>query len=243
MNAELECEQTLLVQADFDGELDAADAFAINRHRAHCPACTRAYEALGRSRDAARKAERFEAPPMLRARVLKHARPGNSRFALWMSAAFVSGAAAACALLIVGVPSSMRTTDALIDRHVRAMQSPQHQLDIVSTEHHVVKPWFDGQITFSPPVKDLARAGYPLRGARVDVLDGRSIAVLVYQAERHTIDLFVWPLNEHSKAASASAERGFNVRRWTSAAMELTAVSDLNDRELDDFVSRWQTER
>jgi len=243
MSAELECEQVLLVQADFDGELDTAEAFAINRHRAHCPACTHAYEALCKSRDATRKAERFEAPRLLRARVLKHAKPRGSRVAFSISAALVGAAAAASVLLIVGVPSSLTTTDALIDRHVRALQSPEHLLDVVSTEHHVVKPWFDGQLSFSPPVKDLAVTGYPLRGGRVEVLNGRSIAVLVYQAGRHTIDLFVWPLGEQSKSVSANAERGFNTRRWTSAAMELTAVSDLNERELDDFVSRWQMER
>jgi anti-sigma factor RsiW len=243
MSTEFECEQVLLVQADFDGELDAAAAFAINQHRARCDACTRAYETLSKTSDAARKGERFEAPPTLRARVLKHARPRTSYVALWISSALVGAAAAACALLFVGAPWSMTTTDTLIDRHVRAMQTPQHLLDIVSTEHHVVKPWFDGQLSFSPPVKDLAHTGYPLRGGRVDVLNGRSIAVLAYQAGQHTIDLFVWPLGEQPKSASANAERGFNIRRWTTAAMELTAVSDLNERELDDFVARWQMER
>ena len=230
MSAELECEQVLLVQADFDGELDTAEAFAINQHRAHCPACTRAYETLRKTSDATRRASRFEAPPLLRARALKHAKVRNSRVVNWISGAAVGAAVAASALLLVGAPSSLTTTDALIDSHVRAMQSPQHLLDIVSTEHHVVKPWFDGQLSFAPPVKDLAPSGYPLRGGRVDVLNGRSIAVLVYQAGRHTIDVFVWPIGEQPKSVGANTERGFNTRRWTSAAMELTAVSDLNER-------------
>jgi anti-sigma factor RsiW len=242
MSAELECEQVLLVQADFDAELDATASVAINQHRAQCSACTRAYEMLRKTSDSARKASRFEAPPLLRARVLKHAKVRDSRVVSWIFGAAVGAAVAASVLLLVGAPSSLTTTEALIDSHVRALQSPQHLLDIVSTEHHVVKPWFDGQLSFSPPVKDLALAGYPLRGGRVDVLNGRSVAVLVYQAGRHTIDLFVWPLGEQPKAVGTNGERGFNARRWPSAAMELTAVSDLNERELDDFVSRWQME-
>jgi len=242
MSAELECEQALLVQADFDGELAAAEAFAINQHRAHCATCARSYETLRKSRDATRRAARFEAPELLRARVLKRANVRKPRIAFWMSGALV-GAAAASALLLLGVPASMTTTDALIDSHVRALQSPQHLLDVVSTEHHVVKPWFDGQLSFSPPVKDLAPAGYPLRGARVDVLNGQSVAVLVYEAGRHTIDLFVWPQGVQQQAVRGRAERGFNTRQWTSAGMELTAISDVNPDELDAFVSRWQTER
>jgi len=242
MSAELECEQTLLVQADFDGELAAAEAFAINQHRAHCATCVRAYETLLKTRDATRRAARFEAPALLRARVLKRASIRKSRIAFWMSGALV-GAAAASALLLLGGPASMTATDALIDSHVRALQSPQHLLDVVSTEHHVVKPWFDGHLSFAPPVKDLAPTGYPLRGGRVDVLNGRSVAVLVYEAGQHTIDLFVWPQGEQQRAVRGSAERGFNTRQWTSAGMELTVISDVNADELDTFVSRWQTAR
>jgi len=241
MSAELECEQALLVQADFDGELAAAEAFAINQHRAQCAGCTRAYETLRTAREATRRATRFEAPELLRARVLKRANTRKSRVAFWMSGALV-GAAAASALFVLGIPGSMTTTDALVDSHVRALQSSQHLLDVVSTEHHVVKPWFDGQLSFSPPVKELAPAGYPLRGARVDVLNGQSVAVLVYEAGRHTIDLFVWPQGAQPRAARGKAERGFNTRQWTSAGMELTAVSDVNPAELDAFVRRWQME-
>lgn len=242
MSAELDCEQALLVQADFDGELAAAEAFAINQHRAQCAGCTRAHETLRKAREATRAATRFEAPELLRARVLKSASTRKPRVAFWMSGALV-GAAAASALFMLVIPASIAPRDALIDSHVRALQSPEHLVDIVSTEHHVVKPWFDGRLSFSPPVKDLASAGYPLRGARIDVLNGQSVAVLVYEAGRHTIDVFVWPQGAQPRAALGSVERGFNTRQWASAGMDVTAISDVNPGELDAFVSRWQTER
>ncbi len=89
---------------------------------------------------------------------------------------------------------------------------------------------------FAPPVKDLEAVGYPLRGGRVDVVDGRNAAVLVYQAGAHTIDVSIQPRGTGTAPATL---RGFNVRRFDDGDFSVWAVSDLNGRELDAFVERW----
>lgn len=129
---------------------------------------------------------------------------------------------------------------ALVGAHVRSLQV-DHLVDVASSEHHVVKPWFAGKLDFSPPVPDLAPAGFPLLGARTEYIAGRTVAALVYASGPHRINLFVWP------AASAGAcgqtppttPDGFNLIHGRTTSMELWAVSDLNATELRTFTADW----
>jgi anti-sigma factor RsiW len=111
-------------------------------------------------------------------------------------------------------------------------------VDVASTDRHTVKPWFDGKIDFAPPVQDFAAQGYPLAGGRLDYVDGRKVAVLVYHRALHVIDVYVWP-QEVSASASTRAEsgqiRGYNFIEWSDDKFEYCAVSDLNAAELRDF--------
>ncbi len=109
-----------------------------------------------------------------------------------------------------------------------------HTTDVLSTDQHTVKPWFNGRIDFSPPVVDLGPHGFRLVGARVDYLDGRAAATLVYQRRKHMIDLFIWPARS-GDTTGAESSNGFNVIRWTEGGMSFTAVSDLNKTELEQF--------
>ena len=91
-----------------------------------------------------------------------------------------------------------------------------------------MKPWFDGKLTFAPPVTDLSQAGFPLKGGRLDYIDGRPVAALVYQRRLHTINLFIWPSNGAPPApAAAEAREGYNILHWTQGAMTFWAVSDV----------------
>ncbi|HEY3909710.1 MAG TPA: anti-sigma factor [Stellaceae bacterium] len=245
------CDNVLLVQAEFDGELDAAQAAALSAHRQHCPVCQAAAQALARARGLMHEGLYQPAPDDVRRRIiarLDRERPApvralGSRLRAWWGAGIGFGLGAACALvlaLLLVAPGEQNLTRELVADHIRALQ-PGHLEDVVSTNQHTVKPWFDGRLDFSPPVKDLAAIGFPLKGGRLDYLDSRTVAVLVYQRAKHIIDLYVWPQTEGAGSAPETTERhGYNVVNWTQNGMTFWAVSDVERSQLLDFAKAWR---
>jgi anti-sigma factor RsiW len=123
----------------------------------------------------------------------------------------------------------------LVDGHIRSLMA-SHLTDVVSSDQHTVKPWFHGRIDLAPPVDDLAGDGYKLVGGRIDYIDQRPVAALVYEHGKHPINLFVLPASTAKLGRSEDfAEHGYNVVHWTHGDMSLWAVSDLNLTDLKDF--------
>lgn len=250
------CDMVLLVQAEFDGELDAAEAAALAAHRQECPVCRAAGAALARARSLMQDGLYQPMPDEMRRRLtarLAAARPASaagspapplrSPLRAWWTAGIGFGLGAACAAalaFLLVVPSSPDLTGELVASHVRALQ-PGHLEDVISTDRHTVKPWFDGRLDFAPPVRDLAAVGFPLKGARLDYVDGRTVAALVYQRDKHIIDLFVWPAAKGPGGMPRTTERhGYNVVHWNWNGMSFWAVSDVELGQLLDFEKAWQ---
>lgn len=264
------CEEwRLLVQAEVDGELSTADSAALQRHVAGCPACAALErELVGLSARLRAEVAREPAPDRLR-RVLQErlatvsapatvpvlaymggSAPPAARKApfvrrLWRPVTtFAAGAAIAASLMLITLPRPEPDGGGLADHivagHIRALQ-PGHLIDVISTDRHTVKPWFDGRIDFAPPVKDLAADGFPLLGGRLDYMDGRPVAALAYRHGQHIIDLFVWPQGAPDRDGAAAGERhGYNFVRWNADGMSFWAISDMNADDLALFHRQWR---
>lgn len=126
----------------------------------------------------------------------------------------------------------------MVGNHVRALQIGP-VAEVLSSDRHTVKPWFQGRLDYAPPVLDLEGDGFPLLGGRIERLRGNTVAVLAYARRRHVIDLYVWPASASSVQVRAT-HRGYHVLHWSDTAMQYWVVSDLDARELEQFTRLWR---
>ena len=235
-----------LIHGYVDGELDLVRNLEMERHFRDCGDCASAHERL-RSMRSAMSIPYFQAPPGLETRIRARVREasGVAKVAAPRRPFHWQWAGVAASLIIVAlgtwrVASTNRPADALAQEvlasHVRAMMA-SHLTDVPSSDRHTVKPWFNGKLDFSPPVGDFADRGFALIGGRLDYLDNRPVAALVYQRRKHLINLFIWPAPEQPDRGVEETERqGYHLMRWTKAHMTYWAVSDLNAAELRELV-------
>jgi anti-sigma factor RsiW len=180
----------------------------------------------------------------LRARV-RAALPGHARrrlprpprwLALAASVVFVVLGAGGLLRFWPGSSGQGRLMQEVVDSHIRS-QLASHLLDVESSDGHTVKPWFQGKLDFSPAVIDLDDEGFVLTGGRMDYLDGRPVAALVYRRKKHLVNLLVWPAPPGEQEAEPRSEtkQGFHLVRWCRGGMVHWAVSDLNPDEMGEF--------
>ena len=237
-------DREMAIHALLDDELDALGTVALEDHLRGCPTCRDELGRLERLRGVlSEPGLRHPAPDELRARIMDTLpplrTPGATRAPNWRawSGGALAGAMAASLALLVGMPQIAEPgiADQLVDGHIRSLQSA-HLIDVVTSDRHVVKPWFNGRIDFAPQVVDLKPQGFPLVGGRLDVIDRQTVAVLVYRRRLHSINLFVRPAPALASPLGQGLRHGsYNLVRWTSGGLEFWAVSDLGSDELAQF--------
>jgi mycothiol system anti-sigma-R factor len=129
----------------------------------------------------------------------------------------------------------------LIASHVRSLMV-DHLTDVASSDQHTVKPWLDTKLDFAPRVVDLSSEGFPLIGGRLDYLDNRPVAALVYGLRKHFINLFVWPApSDEPKAPKTITREGYQLLHWADSDFNYWAVSDVNLDDLQLFKQQFET--
>jgi anti-sigma factor RsiW len=246
----MKCQEAeVLLHALLDDELDAGHARDIEMHVASCKRCAAQLRDYRDMRGALAAADlRFAAPADLRRRIdARLPAPAvaqvNRRSLLKGFAGGVglsSAVAAGLLVAIVRTDQDGRIKSDLVSAHLRSLQA-DHLTDVLSTDQHTVKPWFNGRLDVAPPVVDLTAQGFTLIGGRLDYLDGKAVAALVYRRRVHVINLFAHQdLSIRASGTSMETVQGFNIRQWKSHGFGLWAVSDLNADELEDFGRKFE---
>ena len=238
-------EASVLLHALIDDELDAGHAREIETHIASCRKCTAELREYRNMHDALSAAAlRYAAPYSLQAgldRILPAKSRANRRellkgFAIGTTATAI--AASGLFVMVMRKDDQQHILNETISAHLRSLQA-DHLTDVQSNDQHTIKPWFNGRLDIAPPVVELSAQGFTLLGGRLDYIDGKPVAVIVYRRRIHVINLFVLPESGTADRNLTTASlHGFNVRRWSENGFSLLAVSDINPDELGEFGER-----
>lgn len=241
------CELTHTVLHGYmDGELDAARAADFEHHLISCADCVAVLEANESVRSSIQRAGLYErAPRALRQKMQAQLRGTMQSSVMpirnpapwrWLALAATILLAIFLGWRLLPFPGSGESAlaSAIVDAHLRSLQ-PGHLEDVVSTDQHTVKPWFDGKLDFAPPVHEFVNEGFPLQGGRLDVVRGRTVAVLVYARRKHVVNVFIWPTTEADSEPVSGAQLGYHWIDWRKGGMEMCAVSDVSRDDLGEL--------
>jgi anti-sigma factor RsiW len=240
-------EDRLLVHAYLDGELDVADALALEKRIAGDEALVAERDRVMALQNVLHTRIEPERPsPALRGRIetaVGLRRRPRPRSLLAMAASIMLAAAlgSAATFLVVGARDEDSLTDIVVSDHIRALMAPQ-SVDVASSDKHTVKPWFNGRIPEAPRVVDLAKEDFPLIGGRLDVVRRQPVATLVYRHRKHIISLTaVATPSKPNTTPQKRTDDGYNLITWTEGGVTYLAVSDVSDADLAHFAELFRT--
>lgn len=250
MNCQDTCE---FLDAYIDNELDLIAIRRCEDHLSECASCQKTYAQHREMQDVVKsKLERFHASEgfeqRLRSRLAgsgeqettiseRHSPPPWKTLALAASFVVVLLSAFLLGRMLTRTSDRELLAQQVVSSHIRSLQAA-HLNDVISTDQHTVKPWFSGKLDFAPVIKDLSPDGFSLAGGRLDYLDDRPVAALVYKRRQHTINLFEWPSQNSDSNPHTLSVRGYNVITWSHSHLTYWAVSDVNAADLADFAAK-----
>jgi anti-sigma factor RsiW len=228
------------LSAYLDGELDPAEARALGSHLRECAACSAdALEQVQLKRSVQMAGKRYSASAELRNRIAKSIATKPRWQTRWHWQIL---AVPALLLLIisfavnfyVGRESARRqgVYSELADLHVSALASAT-PVDVISTDRHTVKPWFQGKIPFTFNLPELQGSEFTVLGGRVTYLAQTPGAHLIYQVRKHQISVFIFQdrvFEGHGETMSSSGPvtaLSFNVESWTQGELRYFVVGDV----------------
>jgi len=233
-----------LLDAWYDGELDASRSALIERHLEECPGCaalSNAHSAL--SEVLVESALRYSPPAALGKRIETTVLPPPSirppRMIPWRGLAI---AASLVLFMMLGwniwlmqrsAPAPNLETE-IVSNHIRSLMV-NHLNDVASEDRQTVASWFAGKLDYSPPVDDLASEGFKLVGGRLDYAGRTKVAALIYRSQAHIINVFAWPARATDEALPQprwSSDHGYHLANWSHAGMTYWAISDVDATEL-----------
>ena len=250
MRSEIE-PQTL--NAFVDGELDALSQHEIEERMAHDDGLRVEVAALRQLRQNVRDFADYHVAPEAFRQQIASMLPASAAIPIRLSFGagtmkrwfdwrpmVISFGAMALAVLTLNLTWWRSTYDDRLGRevvasHVRSTLG-RHLVDVASSDHHIVKPWLSSKLDFSPPVQESLLPGSVFMGGRVDYLEGRPVAALVYRQGEHVVNSFVWPTKAADGAAVFSAQRGFQIAHWSRGGMTHWVISDVNQEEFGAIV-------
>jgi len=231
------------LHAYLDGELDGARSAEFNQHLRTCAICAAALREEEKLRRAIEESRLYSrAPAGLKLRI-EESLPGSRAkrnvglgWWRWLAVAAAILLAATLTWRQLGLTEKRSHSEvavaAAVDAHLRSLE-PGHLVDVESTDQHTVKPWFDGKLDFAPPVHDFAANDFPLLGGRLDVVNGRTVAALVYGRRKHFISVFVERAARDSSWNGSGEVQGYHWTGWENDGFRFCAVSDVSASDLD----------
>ena len=219
-----------------DGELDLVHSLELEAHIDQCESCSRALRLLEEISGAVAAAPRYAAARALRRRLMLPATQPSRRPLQWLAVAASLVALALAGWRFLPFASAARPIEKeIVENHIRSLLA-DHLLDVPSSDQHTVQPWFRGRLDYAPVVEDISAHGFVLAGGRLDYLDGRPVAALVYQRQQHVVNVFVWPApGEKDRPPAARLVDGFHLVGWRANGMNWWAISDLDAVELEEL--------
>jgi anti-sigma factor RsiW len=233
---------TAKLETYLDGELSANEMRDLDAHLRSCPSC--AADVLSRlqlKRAVHSAGKRYSPSPDFRERIRKSiaSKPRRSPIRLWL------GATAAVAILFIAglVTSSVRQEhlqrqqvfSELADLHVATLASA-NPVDVISTDRHTVKPWFQGKIPFTFNLPELQNSEFTLLGGRVTYLGQTPGAELIYQVRKHQISVFIFPDRavgrELGSSSKSEKELSFNIESWDRDGLRYFVIGDASSNDI-----------